>query len=54
MNLLALETSTEACSAAVWHDGGVHVRFRHAPRLQTDLLLPMVEEVLAEAGLSLS
>lgn len=54
MKLLALETSTEACSAALWQDGSLHVRFRHAPRLQTDLLLPMVEEVLAEAGLSLS
>lgn len=54
MKLLALETSTEACSVALWHDGGLCVRFRHAPRLQTDLLLPMVEEVLAEAGISLS
>lgn len=54
MNLLALETSTEACSAALWHDGNLQVRFRHAPRLQTDLLLPMVEEVLAEAGFSLA
>jgi tRNA threonylcarbamoyladenosine biosynthesis protein TsaB len=54
MKLLALETSTEACSAALWHDGRILVRFRHAPRLQTDLLLPMVEEVLAEAGLTLA
>jgi tRNA threonylcarbamoyladenosine biosynthesis protein TsaB len=54
MKLLALETSTEACSAALWQDGNVYVRFRHAPRLQTDLLLPMVEEVLAEAGASLA
>lgn len=54
MNLLALETSTEACSAALWYDGNLQVRFRHAPRLQTDLLLPMVEEVLAEAGFSLA
>lgn len=53
MNLLALETATEACSAALWVDGQTCVRFRHAPRLQTDLLLPMVEEVLAEAGISL-
>lgn len=54
MKLLALETSTEACSAALWHDAGLCVRFRHAPRLQTDLLLPMIEEVLAEAGVSLA
>lgn len=53
MKLLALETSTEACSAALWVEGKVCVRFRHAPRLQTDLLLPMVEEILAEAGITL-
>ncbi|HEX4869162.1 MAG TPA: tRNA (adenosine(37)-N6)-threonylcarbamoyltransferase complex dimerization subunit type 1 TsaB [Moraxellaceae bacterium] len=53
MKLLALETSTEACSVALSVDGRVVSRFRHAPRLQTDLLLPMTEEVLAEAGLGL-
>lgn len=54
MKLLALETSTEACSVALAVDGRVIARFRHAPRLQTELLLPMAEEVLAEAGLTLA
>lgn len=54
MKLLALETSTEACSVALLVEGQIISRFRHAPRLQTDLLLPMVEEVLAEAGIMLS
>ncbi|MDF2447422.1 MAG: tRNA threonylcarbamoyladenosine biosynthesis protein TsaB [Moraxellaceae bacterium] len=54
MKLLALETATEACSVALSLDGRVIARFRHAPRLQTDLLLPMVEEVLAEAGITLA
>lgn len=54
MKLLALETSTEACSVALFADGRVIARFRHAPRLQTELLLPMAEEVLAEAGLTLA
>ncbi len=53
MKLLALETSTEACSVALHHEGRIFSRFRHAPRLQTELLLPMIDEVLAEAGLSL-
>lgn len=53
MKLLALETSTEACSVALHHEGRIFARFRHAPRLQTELLLPMIDEVLAEAGLSL-
>lgn len=53
MKLLALETSTEACSVALSVDGRVIARFRHAPRLQTELLLPMAEEVLAEAGIGL-
>lgn len=54
MKLLALETATEACSVALAIDGRVISRFRHAPRLQTELLLPMVEEVLAEAGIALN
>lgn len=53
MKLLALETATEACSVALHIDGRVIARFRHAPRLQTALLLPMIEEVLAEAGIAL-
>lgn len=53
MKLLALETATEACSAALLVDGRVFSRFQHAPRQQTELLLPMVEELLAEAGLDL-
>ncbi len=53
MKLLALETSTEACSVALHHEGRIFSRFRHAPRLQTELLLPMIDEVLAEAGLGL-
>lgn len=53
MKLLALETATEACSAALWLGGQVLARYEYAPRLQTELLLPMVDSLLAEAGITL-
>ncbi|MBK8537050.1 MAG: tRNA (adenosine(37)-N6)-threonylcarbamoyltransferase complex dimerization subunit type 1 TsaB [Candidatus Competibacteraceae bacterium] len=52
MKLLALDTATEACSAAVWVDGAVLERYELAPRRHAALILPMIEAVLAEAGLS--
>ena len=53
MKLLALETATEACSAAVWIDGVVFERYELAPRRHAALILPMIEAVLAEAGLTI-
>ena len=53
MSILALETATEACSVAIiLADGQVLSRYEYSPRLQTQLLLPMVDELLAEAGLT--
>ena len=52
MKLLALDTATEACSAAVWVDGAVLERYELAPRRHAALILPMIEAVLADAGLS--
>ena len=54
MKLLAIDTVTEACSAALWLDGEVQERFEIAPRRHTQLILPMVQELLATAGLSLA
>lgn len=54
MKLLALDTATEACSAAVWIDGVVHAHFEIAGRDHTQRLLPVVAGVLAEAGLRYS
>jgi tRNA threonylcarbamoyladenosine biosynthesis protein TsaB len=54
MKLLALETATEACSAAVWVDGAVLERYELAPRRHAALALPMGEAVLAEAGLTVA
>lgn len=54
MKLLALDTATEACSAAVWIDGVVHAHFEIAGRDHTQRLLPVIADVLAEAGLRYS
>lgn len=54
MKLLAIETSTDACSAAVWIDGAVHERFELAPGQHSQLILNMVDAVLAEAGVALA
>ena len=53
MKLLALDTATDACSAAVWVDGVVHERYELAPRRHAALILPMIDAVLAEVGLRL-
>ncbi|MDP5291899.1 tRNA (adenosine(37)-N6)-threonylcarbamoyltransferase complex dimerization subunit type 1 TsaB [Oceanimonas sp. CHS3-5] len=52
--LMAIDTATEACSAALWQDGNVLSRYQVAPRGHTELILPMVEELLAEAGVTLT
>ncbi|MBR7887365.1 tRNA (adenosine(37)-N6)-threonylcarbamoyltransferase complex dimerization subunit type 1 TsaB [Marinomonas sp. A79] len=52
--ILALDTSTPACSVALNIDGVVLEDFRMAPRLHNDLILPMVDQILAQAGLTLS
>lgn len=51
MNLLALETTTEACSVALVHGDQLLMRSELAPRRHTELVLPMAEALLAEAGL---
>lgn len=51
MKLLAIETSTEACSVALLDDGAIALRHELAPRRHTQLVLPWAEQLLAEAGL---
>jgi tRNA threonylcarbamoyladenosine biosynthesis protein TsaB len=52
MKLLAFETSTEACSVALWRDGEVVERFEIAPRRHAEFALPWAEALLAEAGVA--
>lgn len=51
MKLLALDTSSEGCSAALIFDGRISERFELAPRGHTRLLMPMVRDLLAEKNL---
>ena len=50
--LLALDTATEACSVALLHNGQVFSRYAVIPRLHAQSILPMISEVLAEAGIA--
>jgi len=54
MNILAIETATETCSVALVVNGEVLQRYQHAPRLHAELLLPWVQELMAEAGIGFS
>lgn len=51
--LLALDTATECCSAALLHDGSVTARSEVIPRQHAQRLLPMIEELLGERQLRL-
>ncbi|PPD33770.1 MAG: tRNA (adenosine(37)-N6)-threonylcarbamoyltransferase complex dimerization subunit type 1 TsaB [Methylomonas sp.] len=51
MKLLAVDTSTEACSAALFIDGDIRETFALAPREHTKLILPMIDKLLIDAGL---
>lgn len=51
MNLLALDTSTLACSVALQAGDEVTERYEVKPREHTRLLLPMIRGVLADADL---
>jgi len=52
VNLLAIETSTDACSVALASGTDVRVDHRIAPREHARLVLPMIDTLLAEAGLA--
>jgi len=50
MKILAIETATEACSAALLIDNEIIGRYKVAPREHGHLILPMVDELLTESG----
>ncbi len=52
--ILALDTSTEACSAALLHQQRISWRYEVAPQAHTRLILPMCEQLLESADVTLS
>lgn len=54
MNYLAIDASTEACSVALQVNNKVYSRYDLCPQSHSLHLLPMVDELLKEAGIKLS
>ena len=54
MRVLALDTSTEYCSVALWQDGAVMERCELAGQKHSELLIAMLDALLNEAGVKLA
>lgn len=52
--ILAIETSTDACSAALLIDDQLFSRFKIAPQKHTELILPMIQSLLQETDLKMN
>jgi len=54
LNILALDTSTEYCSVALWCDGVVDYRDAAAGQAHSRMLLPMIDQLLRSRELTLA
>ena len=54
MKLLALDTATESCSAALLIDATVRFREAEVERGHAERILPMIDDLLSEAGVRLT
>lgn len=55
MKILAIDTSTEACSAAIADNQALIAhQFKIAPQKHTQLILPMIDELLKNANMQLT
>jgi tRNA threonylcarbamoyladenosine biosynthesis protein TsaB len=54
MKILALETTTEYCSVALWQDGVISGKSELVGQKHSERLMEMLDEVLKEAGVKLS
>jgi len=50
VRILALDTATESCSAALLMDDRVLTRERLPGRAHAEVILPMADELLAQGG----
>ncbi len=50
---LVLDTATESCSVALWHNQHVYSRYEVCPQQHSQRILPMIQSVCDEAGLAL-
>jgi tRNA threonylcarbamoyladenosine biosynthesis protein TsaB len=54
LNILSLETSSEWCSVAAWLDGKAMAREELAGQRHSELILPMIDALLHDAGMELA
>jgi tRNA threonylcarbamoyladenosine biosynthesis protein TsaB len=54
MRILALDTSTEYCSVALWCDGAVMSHCELVGQKHSEMLMPMLDALLGEAGIRLA
>ncbi|WP_334032011.1 tRNA (adenosine(37)-N6)-threonylcarbamoyltransferase complex dimerization subunit type 1 TsaB [Alteromonas sp. P256] len=54
MNILAIDTATEACSVALEVDNTLYSHFEVCPQQHSQRLLPMIDAILKEAGVELA
>lgn len=54
MNILALDTCTESCSAALLYKGEIIERVENTQRGHSDLILGMMDELFKEAGANIT
>ncbi|MCI1897929.1 MAG: tRNA (adenosine(37)-N6)-threonylcarbamoyltransferase complex dimerization subunit type 1 TsaB [Enterobacter sp.] len=54
MRILAIDTATEACSAALWDNGTLFAHFEECPREHTQRILPLVKLMLERGKTSLT
>ena len=52
LNIVAIDTATEACSVALLCGGEVRHRYEVAAKIHAKVLLPMLDELMAEAQLT--